>query len=168
MSQKMLDQLNKTEVTTEVKRNKADLQSKIKKQKVLSRFDKVGNLIIESVKMYANNQYIDSVTVTKKELEALKKIQDIKAFRQVLYRLCRKDVLAIDSESEKLNLCNHARARQHCFNPIAKAIGLDKFYVDYSKDETSDSIKKANKSTQDAINKKALGASKKQKASKKK
>ena len=74
---------------------------------------------------------------TKADIEKCKKCKkaDIASFNAILYKYTRKDALKIDSESMKLNLCNHARARQHCFNQVARAIDRADLIVEYSKKE---------------------------------
>ena len=100
---------------------------------------KDNNLILQSIKIFANDKSrIDSVTLKiaelKKILASIKK-NDVEQFRAKFYYLCRKDALKIDSESQRLNLCKHARARQHVFNQIARAMKREDLLVEYSKQE---------------------------------
>ena len=92
-----------------------------------------GTLVLESIKMYADKKRIDRVKLPPKVLAHVKRVKrgDIKAFYKILYPFTRINRLSIDSESEKLNLAKHARARNHCFNPVAKFIKRDDLVVEY-------------------------------------
>ncbi len=115
-------------------RTPKDLKSKIKSQKSFFEFDKAKNLVLHSIKVYASKTYDDTVKLSQSDYGKVKSVKsgDVATFRKMFYALCRKDKLAIDSESEKLNLCKHARARQHCFNQIAKACNRADLIVDYT------------------------------------
>lgn len=118
-----------------IKRTNNDLKKSIIKQKAYTEY-KDKDLIIHSIKVYEHKSFDDTVTVKASELQKALKIKknDVIAFRSMFYNLCRSDKLAIDSASEKQNLCKHARARQHCFNQIARAIKRDDLIVEYKKE----------------------------------
>lgn len=109
------------------------LREKILKQKSFVEADEHKNIIVHSIKIGGKKTYDDTVKITKSEQKKLLKLKTVDEFRQALYPLCRKDRLKIDSESEKIGLCKHARARQHCFNNVARAINRPEFVVEYGK-----------------------------------
>ena len=116
-----------------INRQAKDLKAKVTKQKAYYEM-KGKDLLIHSIKAYASGKtYDDVVTVKANELTKAKKLKksDVKSFRNMFYSLCRPEGLAIDSQSEKQNFCGHARARQHCFNNIAKAIDRPDLEVNY-------------------------------------
>lgn len=109
------------------------------RQKAFAEFNKAKDLILHSIKFYAKSKREDTVTVSKARLAKAKRIKkgDVKTFNQMFYDLTRQDKLRIDSKSEKLLLCKHARARNHVFNQIARAINRLDLYVDYTKAKTT-------------------------------
>jgi hypothetical protein len=112
-----------------------EYKAKPESQKAYVEVDKAKNLILHSIKIYANSKRDDTVTVDKKlqaKVNALKQ-GDVKSLRALLYSLTRVGMLNIDSKAEKLNLCKHARARQHCFNNVAKALDRHDLIVEYAK-----------------------------------
>jgi len=103
-----------------------------------SEIDKKGNLIIESKKTYANakENRIDKVIVSKKELEAAKRLPqgNIAKFKEKFYDLCYK--LKVTSKFVRTNEANHPRELSHCLRHITRAIGrldLCKQSGDYGK-----------------------------------
>lgn len=108
-------------------RNANDVKAQPKAQKSFQELNGK-TLVLHSVKVYANKSYDDKVAVNLGEFQAkVKAVKpgDVAAFREIFRPLTRKDKLAIDSASQKDNLCNHARERQHCYIPIAEAMGRE-------------------------------------------
>lgn len=89
-----------------------------------SELDKQGNLLIESKKEYANSKdtHIDKVRITKKELDAAKKLKqgDIEGFKAMFYDYCYQ--LKVTSKFVRTNECKHPRELSHCLRHITAAI----------------------------------------------
>lgn len=103
-----------------------------------SEVDKKGNLIIQSKKEYANKKdsHIDKVVVSKKDLEAAKKLKqnDIKGFKEKFYKFCYD--LKVTSRFVRTNEANHPRELSHCLRHITRQVGrldLCKQSGDYGK-----------------------------------
>jgi len=131
--------MTKTQTITTAKKatQKPAMDAKPVSQRVSYEIDQAKKtLVIESLKVYAKDQRADIVRLSMNDLEkTMAKITkgNIKAFWAAFYPLTRPGQLQIDSKSEKLNLCKHARARQHCFNVIARAAERPDLVVEYSK-----------------------------------
>jgi len=94
------------------------------------------NIVLHSIKIYADKKKRDDIfTVTPALQTALKKAKDLATFKKLL----RPAVAAckIDSAAVKKNLANHSRERQVVRNPVAKALGLDRFIIEYGNKEKS-------------------------------
>jgi hypothetical protein len=116
------------------KKSKTATPQKIIGQKSHSEI-KGENLIIQSIKIFADDTLrADSVTLSVKELKKILssiKKSDVETFRAKFYQLCKSDKLRIDGKSQRMGLCSHARARQHCFNVIASNMGREDLVVNY-------------------------------------
>lgn len=89
-----------------------------------SELDKQGNLLIESKKEYANSKdtHIDKVRITKKELDAARKLKtgDIAGFKEMFYHICYE--LKVTSKFVRTNECKHPRELSHGLRHITAAI----------------------------------------------
>lgn len=105
------------------------------------------NLILQSIKIFADSSMrCDSVSLKMRDVKrTLSKIKkgDVETFRATFYKYARQDALKIDGKSQKLGLCKHARARQHCFNVIAQTCGRSDLIVEYGSEPESPKEKKA-------------------------
>jgi hypothetical protein len=124
----------KRRITIMENRKPKDKKVKVVKQKSDAQFNKAKALILSSIKILANQKiYVDKAIILAKDLTALKKIKkgDVATFWASLKPLGQPKAMAIDSASEKAGYCNHARLRQHIYNPTARAIGRPDLVVEY-------------------------------------
>jgi hypothetical protein len=111
------------------------IKSKVVKQQAYSEI-KNKNIVLHSIKIYANKTKRDDVFTVNQVLQAkLKRAKTLSEFKRLLD--VATEACKIKSKHVKLNLANHSRERQHVRNPVAKLLNLKNFIIEYSKDKTA-------------------------------
>lgn len=111
-------------------------------------FDKNKNIVLESVKLYANKKAVnDKVILTKAMLLDLSKSKDVRDFRNKFirkYDIVKK--LNLDSQAYKKALCSHVRYFSHA-NKVAELLKKENFALVYEAKKDKKAKTKAVKTT---------------------
>lgn len=102
------------------------------RQKLLVNFDKNKNLLLQSIKLFANNKArVDKAILTKSQVALLLKQKNIDAFNNVLIKQFKTiSALKLDSQAYKNKLCKHVRYRSTT-NRIAHVLNRDNLQTIY-------------------------------------
>lgn len=98
-----------------------------------AKFDANKNILLESVKVYANKKSrTDKLLLTKNILKDLLHSKDVRDFREKFIK--KYDIVAklkCDSNAFKNNLCSHARYFAHA-NKVANLLNKNNFALVYT------------------------------------
>ncbi len=117
-------------------------------------------LVLHCLKVYKNKTYDDTCIIKEADIKKVEKLKvnDYETIKKMFSNTINAEGLALDSKSEKANLCKHARGWQRAFNLVAKHANRKDLLIlwgnkskEKNKATQSKATKKTNKQTKQRV-----------------